>query len=185
MLHREVATRLLVSWANSSSNGLLLQLLCEMIHLPTQRSNRTSTFMCRSLFSSSNLVSHQVQSPLLDLGPPDPMVISLIAQMTYSEVSTWWEQFSLSSAGHASFVVWHRWVFWQTHLPLRTSLIYCQFWSMGPTICFSTFPMVSRLPLWLCTWGFSFSRGFSQRCVISATHTSETASVSWSGFPKC
>jgi len=85
---------------------------------------------------SSNPISHRVQSPSFNLGPPDPTVIAFIAWLTCSTFSPRWEQFSLSSARHASFNVWHRSFLWQTRLPPEMPPIFRWFWSVGPAYRF-------------------------------------------------
>lgn len=76
-----------------------------------------SFFMCWSLFSPSNPVSHQVQSPPSDLEPPDPTTFAHFARLTYSTVSTCWAVF-FSLIWQTHVVRWmESLIFTQIHLP--------------------------------------------------------------------
>ena len=129
---QEVATCLLTNWAPAlpRTTVILVTLRNDSSASPTVMSD--PKFHMTQPILLPNPVSHRVQSPPFDVGPPDPTVIAFIARLTCSTISPRWERFSLSSAGNVSFNVWHCSILWQTRLLLEMPPIFHWFWSTGP-----------------------------------------------------
>lgn len=86
MSHREVATCPLTNCASSSSTVRYFGYVVKFIR---QLSGQIGlqTFICCSLILPPYSVFHRVQSPPLDLEPPDPTVFAFIVRLACSTVS--------------------------------------------------------------------------------------------------